>query len=101
MLEVFGQLGVPPLLIAACQAYADRQRDLLPVFVPFAWCLRATGCSGHVVAHDLPPPEMIGDWPSYVFDPLWTRTGKRAVRLWLKAYRIPPRSTALWSEDRC
>ncbi len=88
-LAVFGamrELGVPRLLLAACETYASRQRDALPVFVPFAWVLDSPGCSRSIIIHELPAAEMIGEWPSYVFDPLWTRIGKRAVRLWLQSY---------------
>ena len=43
-LDVFSDLGVPGVLIAACSAYASRARDLLPVLVPMAWLLFASGC---------------------------------------------------------
>ena len=75
VLEVFDELGVSPLLLAACRAYAARQRDFLPVLVPFAAMLRATKTSnGHVVTHDLPEPELIGvglTMPSTRSTPTW------------------------------
>ena len=48
---------------------------------------------------------MIDGWPSYVFDPLWTRIGKRAVRLWLRSYLTIPQfierqvAAALWNVE--
>jgi hypothetical protein len=106
VLALFAEMGVPDLLIAACTAYAARQRDLLPVLVPFAWLMREPGFLDRVVViHDLPATEMIDGWPSYVFDPLWTRTGKRAVRLWLKSYLTIPQfserqvAAALWNAE--
>ncbi len=95
VLEVFRELGVPPLLIAVCQAYAARQRDLLPVLVPIAAILHVAGSTnGQVIAHDLPTPELIGHWPSYVFDPINTRLGRRAVDLWLRSYWTKPPYTS-------
>ena len=56
--DVLHELGVPPLLLAACESYASRQRDTLPVLVPFAWLLREPGFSmDRVVIHDLPAAE--------------------------------------------
>lgn len=108
--DVLHELGAPPLLITACEAYAARQRDALPVFVPFAFVLRATGCSEQprdpkTVAHDLPPTELIGELPGYSFDPLHTRLGRRAVDLWLRSYLMKqpwlPRqvAAALWNAE--
>lgn len=105
VLDVLHELGVPPLLIKACEVYAARQRDLLPVLVPFADALRAPGCTSMVVSHDLGSPELIEDWPCYAFDPLWTRTGKRAVELWLRSYWMKPPwlprqvAAALWNVE--
>ncbi len=106
VLEVFRELGVPPLLIAVCQAYAARQRDLLPVLVPIAAILHVAGSTnGQVIAHDLPTPELIGHWPSYVFDPINTRLGRRAVDLWLRSYWTKPPYTprqvaaCLWNAE--
>jgi hypothetical protein len=59
----------------------------------------------HAVAHDLSASEMIGGWPAYVFDPLWTRVGKRAVDLWLRSYLAKPQwlprqvAACLWNAE--
>lgn len=108
--DVLHELGAPPLLITTCAAYAARQRDALPIFVPFAFCLRAIGCSEiprdpKTVSHDLPATEMIGELPSYSFDPLHTRLGRRATDLWLRSYMMKqpwlPRqvAAALWNAE--
>lgn len=94
LLALFADMGVPELLIAACAGYAARQRDLLPVLVPFAWLLHEPGFLDRTIkAHAPPPAELIAGWPAYSFDPLWTRTGKRAVRLWLRSYLTIPQFT--------
>jgi hypothetical protein len=105
--DVLHELGVSCQLLVACEAYAARQRDALPVFVPFAAMLAKTDAPGcnRVVAHDLPKSEMIGGWPAYAFDPLWTRTGKRAVDLWLRSYLAKPQwlprqvAACLWNAE--
>ena len=109
--DVLRELGAPALLITTCQAYAARQRDALPILVPFAAVLAATRCTGapprdpKIVSHDLPPVEMISGWPSYVFDPNWTRIGRRATELWLRSYMMKqpwlPRqvAAALWNAE--
>jgi hypothetical protein len=110
--DVLHELGVPCQLLVACEAYAARQRDLLPVFVPFAAMLAknapgciATPCEPKIVAHDLPTSEMIGGWPDWTFDPLWTRVGKRAVDLWLRSYLAKPQwlprqvAACLWNAE--
>lgn len=88
--DALRELGVPSLLLTACASYAARQRDALPIFVPFAWVLHTPVCTDGVVTHDLSPPELIGELPSYCFDPLHTRMGRRAVRLWLRSYLTIP-----------
>jgi hypothetical protein len=104
---LYRDLGVPNLLLAACAAYASRQRDALPVFVPLAWLLRAPGGTGasQIVTHDLPKPELIGELPDYAFDPINTRLGRRAVDLFLRAYLVRPPYTprmvaaSLWNAE--
>ena len=103
--DVLHELGTPPLLILASEAYAARQRDALPVLVPFAAVLHAPGCMDRVVAHDLPPTELIGTLPSYSLDPVNTRIGKRAVELWLRSYLAKPQwlprqvAACLWNAE--
>jgi hypothetical protein len=106
--DVLHELGVPSLLIFACESYAARQRDALPVLVPFAAMLCATGCmtdTHRVVTHDLPPAELIGTLPSYSLDPVNTRIGKRAVELWLRSYLAKPQwlprqvAACLWNSE--
>jgi len=105
MFDMLHELGVPPTLITACESYAARQRDALPVLVPFAAVLHATGCRDRVVAHDMPPAELIAGWPDWTFDPLWTRIGKRAVDLWLRSYIAKPQwlprqvAACLWNAE--
>lgn len=105
VLDVLHEHGVPPLLLTSCEAYAARQRDALPVFVPFAWMLRAPGCTDCIIARDLTAPDMVGDWPCYVFDPVNTRLGRQAVDLWLKSYLVKPPwlprqvAAALWNAE--
>jgi hypothetical protein len=102
--DVLHELGAPCQLLVACEAYAARQRDGLPVLVPFAAALSRTR-SPEVVTHNLPSAEYIGAWPSWVFDPLWTRIGKRAIELWLRSYLMKqpwlPRqvAAALWNAE--
>ena len=58
-----------------------------------------------VRVRSLPEPEMIGEWPAYVFDPLHARVCRRAVVLWLRSYLTrPPFSAsqvaaALWNGE--
>lgn len=111
MFDVMREMGVPPLLLDTCRAYAARQRDALPILVPFAAMLAATSCTGgaprdpKIVSHNLPAAQMIGELPDYAFDPLWTRLGRRSIELWLKSYmmRQPwlPRqvAAALWNAE--
>jgi hypothetical protein len=106
--DVLHELGVPCQLLIACEAYAARQRDPLPVLVPFAAMLCATGCTTdthRVVTHDLPPAELIGALPAYALDPVNTRIGKRAVELWLRSYLAKPQwlprqvAACLWNAE--
>jgi hypothetical protein len=106
VLDMFCELGAPVTLLTACAAYATRQRDALPVAVPFAWLLHANNCTKpRIVDHDLPAHEMISELPDWAFDPLWTRTGRRAVDLWLRSYWMKPLwlprqvSAALWNSE--
>lgn len=103
---VFRDLGVPELLLAACVAYAARQRDALPVFVPLAWVLRSSDrAKARVVTHEVPQPELIGKLPDYAFDPVNTRLGRRAVDLFLRAHLMKPPYTprmvaaCLWNAE--
>ncbi len=98
------ELGVPPLLLLACEVYTSRQRDELPVVVPFAALLHLNG-EPTIRQHDVPVPERIGELPDYVFDPINTRLGRRAVELWLKSYLTKPiwlpkqAAAALWNAE--
>lgn len=98
------ELGVPPLLLLACDVYAARQRDELPVFVPFAALLQLNSKPA-IRQHDLPKPEQISDLPDYTFDPVNTRLGRRAVDLWTRAYLTKPAwlpaqiAAALWNAE--
>ncbi|MDR5727947.1 MAG: hypothetical protein RB191_11030 [Terriglobia bacterium] len=102
--DVLLEMGAPSPLVTACQVYAARQRDLLPVCVPFASVL-AKANHGGAVARDLPPSEQIGELPDFSFDPLHTRLGRRAVDLWLRSYLMKqpwlPRqaAAALWNAE--
>jgi hypothetical protein len=111
VLDVLHELGVSSLLLVACEAYAARSRDPLPVFVPFAAMLHgnanAPACSRAVesVSHVLPPTETIAGWPAYTFDPVNTRLGRRAVDLWLRSYIAKPQwlprqvAALLWNSE--
>jgi len=104
---VFADLGVSDMLIAACSAYASRSRDPLSVLVPMAWLLSVPGRTKKtsVTVRSLPEPEIIGEWPAYALDPLHTRSGRRAVDLWVRSYltRQPFSSSqvaaALWNGE--
>lgn len=102
--DTLHELGVPPLLLLACEVYARRQRDELPVLVPLAALLHLNS-EPVIRRHDLPAPEQIGTLPSYAFDPVNTRLGKRAVELWLKSYLAKPAwlpaqaAAALWNAE--
>jgi hypothetical protein len=107
VLDVAHEMGVSPVFIVACEAYAARSRDLLPVVVPVAAMLSASARpqARDATSHELAPVEMIDGWPGYAFDPLWTRTGKRAVDLWLRSYLAKPQwlprqvAAALWNAE--
>jgi hypothetical protein len=102
--DVLHELGVPSLLLIASEVYASRQRDELPVLVPLA-ALFHTNSKPLIRQHDLPTPELIGELPAYVFDPVNTRLGRRAVELWLKSYLAKPEwlpkqaAAALWNTE--
>jgi hypothetical protein len=104
--EIFEALDVPENLIAACAVYVARARDALPIFVPFGWCLwRGLGAAMAITSHALPQTEWVGELPSYAFDPLHTRLGRRAIDLWLRSYLQKPPfdgrqvSIALWNME--
>jgi hypothetical protein len=105
LFEVYREMGVPDLLIAACAVYAARQRDPLPVFVSLAWLLRAPGCTGTVSVHPLHDLEMTGDMPTWAFDPVNCRIGRRAVDLFLRAHMARPSysprlvAAAIWNSE--
>jgi hypothetical protein len=106
VLAAFRDLDVPPHLIAACQVYAARARDPLPICIPFAWCLwQSTGARVVDARHDMPKSEFIGDLPDYAFDPIHTRLGKRAVNLFLRSHLMKPPFTprqiaaAIWNAE--
>ncbi len=81
--EQFRGLGTPELLVAACQAYASRERNILPLYVLLAWSLRDTDNSPTTeTIHALSAPDLIDGIPAYGFDPHHTRVGRRAVELW-------------------
>jgi hypothetical protein len=90
LLEVYQELGVPDLLLAACAVYAARQRDPLPVFVPLARLLHAAGSYGVVISQPVHDAERVGDMPAYAFDSVNTRVGRRAVDLFLRAHMARP-----------
>jgi hypothetical protein len=61
-LGILRDIGVPEILIAACEAYAAKSRDLMPVAVPLAWCeWKASGESMQQTTYSVPEPELIGD----------------------------------------
>jgi hypothetical protein len=105
LFEVYQELGVPDLLLAACAVYAARQRDLLPVFVPLARLLHAAGDYGVVISHPAHDAERVGDMPAYAFDPVNTRLGRRAVDLFLRAHMARPPyaprlvAAAIWNAE--
>jgi hypothetical protein len=105
LFEVYQELGVPDLLLAACAVYAARQRDPLPVFVPLAWLFRAPGCTGTVTVHPLHDIEMTGDMPTWTLDPVNCRLGRRAVDLFLRAHMARPPyasrlvAAAIWNAE--
>lgn len=102
--EGFRALGVPGVLMDACELYRYKARDPLPLFVPLGFGLwLSQGASRATITHSVPPSEAIGGIPDYAFDPLHTRLGRRAVDLWLRSYlQRPPFETrqiaaALWN----
>jgi len=104
LLAAYGEIGVPALLVAACALHAARERDFLPAFVPLAWLLRAPGCTNNVL-HTLHDAEFVGDLPSFAFDPVNTRLGRRAVDLFLRAHMMKPSyperlvAAAIWNSE--
>jgi hypothetical protein len=105
LFEVYQERGVPDLLLAACAAYASRQRDPLPVFVPLACLLHAAGDYGVVISHPVHDTERVGDMPAYGLDPVNTRIGRRAVDLFLRAHMARPPyaprlvAAAIWNTE--
>lgn len=103
--QAFEQLGAPAHLTAACETYATRARDRLPIFVLLAWCLwREDGAPRAITSHVLPISEMIGPFPGYAFDPIRTRLGRWAIDQWLRSYQFPPFDArqiaiALWNAE--
>lgn len=102
--DTLHELGVPPLLLLACEVYAAHQRDELPVMVPLTALLHLD-TRPTIHQHALPVPERIGELPDYVFDPVNTRLGRRAVDLWMRSYLTKPTwlptqvAAALWNAE--
>jgi len=102
---LYRDLRCPPLLIDACKAYTQKSSDLLPLVIPLVWILwKETRAEPGSISHDVGFADLGGGMPSYAFDPLHTRPGKRAVSMWLKSYpRLPwsvsQVSAALWNVD--
>jgi hypothetical protein len=102
---VYREMGCPPLLVEACKAYVQKSNDLLPLVIPLVWAVwKETGAEPGSTRHDVAFDDLGGGMPSYAFDPLHTRPGKRAVGIWLKSYpRLPWNarqvSAALWNVD--
>lgn len=104
LFELYREMGVPELLIAACAVYAARQRDTLPVFIPLTSVLNGNRAGQEAVLQQV-HSEALGDMPAYVFDPVNTRLGRRAVDLFLRAHMArPPYSprlvaAAIWNTE--
>jgi hypothetical protein len=90
MAEIFRAAGVPEILLSACLLYRGKSDDLLPLYVPLAYCLwlgqggRTSVCNTSCFA-----PLVGGTVPAYGFDPLHTRLGRRAIDVWVKSYLAP------------
>jgi hypothetical protein len=101
--ETFRAAGAPELLLCTCQIYARRSRDSLGAFVLLAWALQQPQIGTVIVSSGVPATTDIGGWPAYVFDPIRTRSGRRAVDLWLRSYLQRPLfdagqvAAALWN----
>lgn len=105
-LDVYRDLNVPEVLLAACRLYASRCRDGLGILLPLAFVLwRMTGEELRVSGETKADSPLIEGWPSYAFDPLHTRLGRRAVDLWLRSYLERPAypvrgvAIALWNKE--
>ena len=109
LFAVYRELGCPPLMIDACKAYTQRSSDILPLVIPLVWAIwREQGARPSTTSHDLQADDLGGGMPSYAFDPIHTRLGKRAVRHFLENYIELPWTSgqvvaALWNIDgaRC
>ena len=75
------QSGVGPCLIDTCSVAASKMRDPLAVYMP----LFIKEYPEHKVQHFDIPAEQLNDLPFYAFDPLHTRSGKLAVKRWIKS----------------
>lgn len=106
LFDVFEELGVPNIFIAAAKLYQRRNRDALGFYACLAYCFWQTNGSLETVCiKPKPDHAVIAGIPDYAFDPLHTRLGQRAVQLWLKSYLAKPAFTArqiaiaLWNQE--
>lgn len=104
--DSFRDNGAPEFLVAACQAYAARERNPLALYALLAWSLwQTSGAHRSIAKHTLVPSEDIAGIPDYAFDPHHTRIGRRAVELWRNSHLERPPWTArqiavaLWNSE--
>lgn len=101
---LYRELGCPALLVDACKAYTQNSTDELPLLIPLVWSFwTESGASSTTQAHSVISDDVGTGVPSYAFDPIHTRPGIKAVRLWLEsvpgAQPWKPRelAAALWN----
>lgn len=103
--HAFRAAGTPELLLSACLLYCGKSDDRLPLYVPLIYSLWLAQGAPKSVRTVSCQSTLLRDVPSYGFDPLHTRLGRRAVEVWLKSYlSAPPFSAsqvaiALWNME--
>lgn len=106
LFDLFRGIGTDELVLAACEAFAARERAALPLFVLLASSLSRSSETVHAIkTAALPAAQLIDGIPDYAFDPHHTRIGRRAVELWRRSHLAPPHwtvlqlRTALWNVE--
>jgi len=74
--------GIPDTVVEVCREGFKKTNEILPAFIPLLW-RKLQSSNHHVEPDDLPPDEIIGNVPCWVYD-MHTRDGKRAMAHFLK-----------------
>lgn len=74
--------GIPDSVVEVCREGLKKTNEILPAFLPLLW-RELQNSARHAEPDDLPPEEIIGGVPCWVYD-MHTRDGKRAMAQFLK-----------------